>query len=641
MKEKQVDISTEDNLLSKVRGRFAAVSQSGYAFTATSNGSIIQTPLSKAGVDLKEVVYRIQEVKGFPVESSFRILRPFTSFQLSRKPDGTEHFVFTLSGQRRIMIVQVPSGLLSVSFEVHLLGSHSVPVTCTAISNEEELLVSSSSDGCIKVWDLASGGETASVEQAHDGRVSALAFGFRYNIVSGGEDGTVSLWAIDATTKTLVKLQHFEIPIGVMPISSVGASTMIAERGEPRQPGEKLMSALWIGAGAEDGSIYVWSANQPEEKWELAMSHQFARSAPIKCLCFNPVRQTLLVSGWSAVKSPAVHIYSIPSFDCIGESETKSCALSIHPRSSMKVTICQENLRVETFSVSKTAAVEEKAEESPPETKPPQDVSETITTEDADLETAGESKSTDESEDIQVRGHVMNEVNSPGPFPRKMPQEIQALINKLKSNSVNSVPAGPQPRQVPQAVIEEVCSTSSPSAGVVVTKHSGGADRKEEQQKTSEAIEDGNLSKNEVRAKPKKPRRRKGKKSRLPKSNDAFAQPRLCSTAMLKDKIDSLENEAFDPPELLEVQCREKAVRKAMADSNLMVPKKISALYNGLEPIVDQVPDRKLRKVGKQVDPSWAQTIKIKPKLEDCWKRSERVPQVRLILLSSNPSFSA
>lgn len=186
VKEKLLDVRSETGVLSKVRGRFAAVSEhGGYAYTATSNGTIVQTHLSEDGTKLKEVLYRIHEVRGVPVESSFRILRPFTTFQLASSPDGSENFLFTLAGQRRIMIAQVPQGVLNVTYQVHLLGSHATPVACTAIQNEEELFASASSDGCLKVWDLSSGSEVASVEKSHDFGVTALGFGFRAKIISG------------------------------------------------------------------------------------------------------------------------------------------------------------------------------------------------------------------------------------------------------------------------------------------------------------------------------------------------------------------------------------------------------------------------------------------------------------------------
>jgi len=107
VKEKLVDIGSERGI---PRGRFAAVSSNGFAYTATSNGAIVQTHLSKEGFNVKEVLYRIHEVRGQPAESSFRILRPFTTFQLAARPggDGAENFVFTFAGQRRIMIAQVP-----------------------------------------------------------------------------------------------------------------------------------------------------------------------------------------------------------------------------------------------------------------------------------------------------------------------------------------------------------------------------------------------------------------------------------------------------------------------------------------------------------------------------------------------------
>ena len=104
-------------------------------------------------------------------------------------------------------------------------------------------------------------------------------------------------------------------------------------------------------------------------------------------------------------------------------------------------------------------------------------------------------------------------------------------------------------------------------------------------------------------------------------------------------ELERLEAASFDPSESVVDQCRERAVRQAMASSNARAPKQISALYNGLAPIVDRVPDRKLRKVGKQVDPKWAHSVRIRPKIEDCWKREERVPQVCELEVKSCPKY--
>ena len=74
-------------------------------------------------------------------------------------------------------------------------------------------------------------------------------------------------------------------------------------------------------------------------------------------------------------------------------------------------------------------------------------------------------------------------------------------------------------------------------------------------------------------------------------------------------------------------------------NSNVLVPQKISSLYNGLAPIVDKVPGKKPRKVPKQVDPSWSESIKVKPKIEDCWRREERVPQICELEVKSVPDY--
>ena len=146
-----------------------------------------------------------------------------------------------------------------------------------------------------------------------------------------------------------------------------------------------------------------------------------------------------------------------------------------------------------------------------------------------------------------------------------------------------------------------------------------------------------------VGEKPERRRRKKKKKkarSGAPRAvSSELAQPRLCSTAMLRDKIKTLENASFDPSKSVVGQCEDNAVKDAMVNSNVLVPQKISSLYNGLAPIVDKVPGKKPRKVPKQVDPSWSESIKVKPKIEDCWRREERVPQICELEVKSVPDY--
>ncbi len=194
-------------------------------------------------------------------------------------------------------------------------------------------------------------------------------------------------------------------------------------------------------------------------------------------------------------------------------------------------------------------------------------------------------------------------------------------------------------------MIDEVCSTSVPAeapAPAAMAPPSGGRGA---EPASSQGRDEGEPLQEKSQEKSKRRRKKKKKKGEeappapVPRSTDALAQPRLLSTAMLKQKLERLEAAAFDPSEALVDRCRQQAVRQAMASSNAAVPKKISALYNGLAPIVDRVPDRKSRKVGKQVDPKWAQSIRVRPKVEDCWRSEERVPQVCELAVKSCPQY--
>ena len=430
-----------------------------------------------------------------------------------------------------------------------------------------------------------------------------------------------------------------------MPISSVSACSVIERKeGRERAPGDKFMSKLWLGAGAEDGSVYVWSANGLEEKWDLAMSHQYVRSAPIKCLQFDSVHNTMLVGGWSTVKIPAVYVYSIPSFACIAEASVESPSLVLYPKTRLQFAACLEDLRVETLVARKLARdAASAADEGEAERARAEIIDEEIKALLTSNETEDEGES-EESGSAPAEEEPEMAVASPTPFPRKMPQEIHKLISKLKSKPPVS---GPQPRQVPKVVIKEVCSTSgsgapppAPPLPMPAPKPTKTLENERGPAVTAQTKE----VETAMGEKPERRRRKKKKKkearSVAPRAASSdLAQPRLCSTAMLRDKIETLENASFDPSKSVVGQCEDNAVKDAMVKSNVLVPQKISSLYNGLAPIVDKVPGKKPRKVPKQVDPSWSESIKVKPKIEDCWRREERVPQICELEVKSVPDY--
>jgi WD40 repeat protein len=69
-------------------------------------------------------------------------------------------------------------------------------VWCLAFSPDGKLLASGSSDRTIKLWDVATGKERATL-RGHAGEVSSVCFSPDGKVLaSGGDDRTIKLWDV-------------------------------------------------------------------------------------------------------------------------------------------------------------------------------------------------------------------------------------------------------------------------------------------------------------------------------------------------------------------------------------------------------------------------------------------------------------
>ena len=76
------------------------------------------------------------------------------------------------------------------------LKGHADPVTSVALSGDGKTLASGSVDRTVKVWDVGTGQERATLK-GHTDPVSSVALsGDGKTLVSGSEDGTVKLWEV-------------------------------------------------------------------------------------------------------------------------------------------------------------------------------------------------------------------------------------------------------------------------------------------------------------------------------------------------------------------------------------------------------------------------------------------------------------
>ena len=95
-------------------------------------------------------------------------------------PDGT---LASASGDMTVKLWDVATGINTATLE------HSSPVLSVAFSRDEETLASSSFDGTVKLWDKATGTETATLE-GHTGWVLSVAFSpDGTTLASGGGGG--------------------------------------------------------------------------------------------------------------------------------------------------------------------------------------------------------------------------------------------------------------------------------------------------------------------------------------------------------------------------------------------------------------------------------------------------------------------
>jgi tRNA A-37 threonylcarbamoyl transferase component Bud32 len=168
------------------------------------------------------------------------------------------------SGDQTIRLWDVGSGK-----ETARLAGHGGEIWSVAYSPDGRLLASGSADGTVRLWDTTTGAARDTLV-GHSGTVSGVAFtpdGRR--LVSGGQDRTVRIWDVGDAREILTIAGH-----------SAGLLSVAVSRGG------------LVAAGAEDGSVRVWSAATAELRWS-ARAHR----GQLWAVAFKPDGSLLATGG--------------------------------------------------------------------------------------------------------------------------------------------------------------------------------------------------------------------------------------------------------------------------------------------------------------------------------------------------------
>ena len=128
---------------------------------------------------------------------------------------------------------------------VRTLSGHGGGVNALALTGDGRV-VSGSSDGTVKVWDLNSGQEERTLS-GHGGGVKALALTGDGRVVSGSSDGTVKVWDLNSGQEERTLSGHG------------GGVRALALTGDGR-----------VVSGSDDGTVKVWDLNSGQEQRTLS-----------------------------------------------------------------------------------------------------------------------------------------------------------------------------------------------------------------------------------------------------------------------------------------------------------------------------------------------------------------------------------
>jgi WD40 repeat protein len=148
-------------------------------------------------------------------------------------------------------------------------------VTCLAIRPDGKQLATGGSDGAVRLWDAADLKSLATLKDAHPGGVHAVTFApDGQTLATGGTDKTARLWKAGEKPDELHKLDH------------PGAVNAVAFSPDGKQ------LATGTGVAKESGLVQVWEVNTGKPAYKLE-GHEDV----VTCVVFHPKTNHLASGG--------------------------------------------------------------------------------------------------------------------------------------------------------------------------------------------------------------------------------------------------------------------------------------------------------------------------------------------------------
>jgi WD40 repeat protein len=192
----------------------------------------------------------------------------------------------------------------------HTLAGHTGDVRCLAFGPDGKTLASGSKDRSIKLWDVASGTNTATLE-GHTGAVRCLAFSPGGKVLaSGSEDRTVRLWEV-ANGEGIATLEGHADEVRCLAfgpdcrtLASGGRDSIKlwdVTRGKEKATlkASGIASLAWdadgkrLASGGAGNKVTLWDVAGGKEATVLDLHHQFAE--PL--VAFSPDGKALASGG--------------------------------------------------------------------------------------------------------------------------------------------------------------------------------------------------------------------------------------------------------------------------------------------------------------------------------------------------------